>query len=406
MALKAQQLALDNTSRADAGRSLSLSAGDINSQGQVNAGGDLTLSGSHVVNGGTLAAKGRLDASALNIENNGVLQGNGVSVNSESLVNRGTLASGSALAVKAKTLIQQGTLSAMADANILADGTLRNEGSLLSSGALAVQAGVVEQHGTLSGDRALTVRATHFTGAKDSLTTGQGDVQINVDQNVSLNGQVNAGGALGIKGKQLITGADSHLQSARNLAISAENVTLDGVHAAKGALSVTAQTLSHGGKSGGASIDFHAGQSVDNRGELQAGTLALSGAKITHSGIAKADHISLLAPELIVSSGSLIADALTLQSQHIVNSGLMQGNNTLALNTGTLDNLAKGTLYSAHDLTLNIPQFSNSGLVTTGGDLRLTGDRLSNAGEINGVNLTGHYAMLTSDAGGDCWQIT
>ncbi|WP_442870744.1 two-partner secretion domain-containing protein, partial [Citrobacter sp. Awk 4] len=400
LALKAQQVALDNSSRADAGRSLNLNAGDINNQGQVNAGGYLTLSGSHVVNGGTVAAKGRLDASVSNIESNGVLQGNGVSVSSESLVNRGTLASGGALAVKAKTLIQQGTLSSMADANIQADDTLRNEGRLLANGTLAVRGGVVEQNGVLSGERALTVNAVNLSAAKDSLTTGQGDVQINVDQNVSLNGQFNAGGALSVKGKQLTTDADSHLQSAKNLAISAENVTLDGVQAAKGALSVTAQTLSHGGKSTGASIDFHAGKSADNHGELQADTLALSGAKITHSGIAKADRISLLAPELITSSGSLIADTLTLQSQHIVNSGLMQGNETLALNTSTLDNLAKGTLYSAHDLTLNIPQFSNRGLVTTGGNLRLTGDRLSNAGEINGVNLNGHYAMLTSDAGG------
>ncbi|WP_233611380.1 hemagglutinin repeat-containing protein [Citrobacter sp. FDAARGOS_156] len=402
LTLKAQRIALDNASRADAKGALSLAGSEMNNQGQVNAGGALSLSGDHLVNGGQLAANGHLDASVTRLENGGLMQGNSVSVHSGSLDNRGTLASGGLLSVQTTTLNQQGTLSAKNDADIRADATLLNGGTLLSDGSLTVQAATVEQYGVLSGSRGVTVNAENLTAAKDSLIAGQQGIQLNAAQNLNLNGQVNAAGALNVGAKQLTTGKDGHLQSGLDLAITGNSVTLDGVQAAKGLLDVTADRLSHGGKSTGTRVGFSAQQSVDNQGELLADTLMLSAATLTHSGSgsASAERISIIAPELFTSSGSLVAETLALHSQNVVNSGLMQGNAALDLQIDTLDNLSGGSLYARRSLALDIPYLTNHGLITTDGSLHLNGRQLVNGGEINGVDLQSEYATVKNETAG------
>ncbi|MGK3494840.1 hemagglutinin repeat-containing protein [Citrobacter youngae] len=400
LTLKAQRIALDNASRADAKGALSLAGSEMNNQGQVNAGGALSLSGDHLVNGGQLAANGHLDASVTRLENGGLMQGNSVSVHSGSLDNRGALASGGLLSVQTTTLNQQGTLSAKNDADIRADATLLNGGTLLSDGSLTVQAATVEQYGVLSGSRGVTVNAENLTAAKDSLIAGQQGIQLNAAQNLNLNGQVNAAGALNVGAKQLTTGKDGHLQSGLDLAITGNSVTLDGVQAAKGSLDVTADRLSHGGKSTGTRVGFSAQQSVDNQGELLADTLMLSAATLTHSGSASAERISIIAPELFTSSGSLVAETLVLHSQHVVNSGLMQGNAALDLQIDTLDNLSGGSLYARRSLALDIPYLTNHGLITTDGSLHLNGRQLVNGGEINGFDLQSEYATVKNETAG------
>ncbi|MGS0638793.1 hemagglutinin repeat-containing protein [Citrobacter sp. VF227] len=400
LTLKAQRIALDNASRADAKGALSLAGSEMNNQGQVNSGGALSLSGDHLVNGGQLASNGSFDVFVSSLNNTGLMQGNRVSVHSDSLDNTGTLSSGGWLSVQTTTLNQQGSLSAKNDADIRADATLRNSGTLLSDGTLTVQAASVEQHGVLSGNQGVTVNAENLTATKGSLIAGQRDIRLNATQNLNLNGQVNAAGALNVGAKQLTTGKDGHLQSGLDLVMTGNSVTLDGVQAAKGSLDVKADRLSHGGKSTGTRVDFSAQQSADNHGELLADTLSLSATTLTHSGSASAQRISIMAPEWFTSSGSLIADTLTLQSQHVVNSGLMQGNTALNLHTDRLENLSDGSLYSKASLVLDIPYLTNQGLMTTDGSLFLSGNQLVNSGEINGVNLQSDYATVKNDAEG------
>lgn len=400
LTLKAQRIALDNASRADAKGALSLTGSEMNNQGQVYAGNTLSLSGDHLVNGGQLAANGSLDASVSSLSNTGLMQGNSLSVRSGSLDNKGTLASGSQLSVQTAALNQQGILSAKNDADIRADATLRNSGKLLSDGTLTVQAASVEQYGVLSGNLGVTVNAENLTAAKDSLIAGQQDIQLNVTHNLNLNGQVNATGALNVGAKQLTTCKDGHLQSGLDLVMTGNSVTLDGVQAAKGLLDVKADRLSHGGKSTGTRVDFSAQQSADNHGELLADTLSLSVTTLTHSGSASAQRISIMAPEWFTSSGSLIADTLTLQSQHVVNSGLMQGNTALNLHTDRLENLSDSSLYSKASLALDIPYLTNQGLMTTDGSLHLSGSQLVNSGEIYGINLQNDYTKVKNEATG------
>lgn len=396
LALSGGQLVMDGQSRADATGDVRLTGSAVSNQGQVNAGRDIALSGDRVSTSGQLAAKGHLDVNAGVLTNGGTVQGNGVTLKGQTVTNSGTLQSAGNLALSVDTLEQRGTLSAKGNANVTAQQALRNSGSLLADGAMSVTADVLEQNGTLSGATALTAQAGTLTSGQASRTTSQGNVQISATRSASLNGQTDAAGALTVSTGDLTTGRDAHLQSGQGLTLQAQNAALNGTQAAKGALSVTAGTIAHAGKSTGNALSFNATGDLTSGGELTASAIALSGQNILQSGVAKADRMTLTAPDRIISSGTLVAGTLALDAASVENSGLLQGTTLLGLKTGSLTNLAGGSVYSTQDLTLNVPVLSNSGLITTDGTLRLRGDTLTNQGEINGVSLSSDYLSLTN----------
>ncbi|BDS23438.1 hemagglutinin-like protein [Enterobacter asburiae] len=396
LALSGGQLVLDGQSRADAAADIRLTGSTVSNQGQVNAGRDIALSGDRVSSSGLLAAKGRLDVSAGDLTNGGTAQGSDVTLKGQTVTNSGTLQSAGSLTLSAGTLAQRGTLSAKGNADVTAQQTLRNDGSLLADGAMNVTAGVLEQNGTLSGATALTAQAGTLTSGQASRTTSQGNIQITATRSASLNGQTDAAGAVTVSAGDLTTGRDAHLQSGQGLTLQAQNAALNGTQAAKGALSVTAGTIAHAGKSTGDALSFNATGDLTSGGELTAGAITLSGQNILQSGAAKADRMTLTAPGRITSSGSLVAGILSLDAASVENGGLLQGTTLLGLKTGSLANLAGGSVYSAQDLTLNVPVLTNGGLITTDGTLRIKGDTLTNQGEINGVSLSSDYLSLTS----------
>ena len=396
LALSGGQLVMDGQSRADATGDVRLTGSAVSNQGQVNAGRDIALSGDRVSSSGQLAAKGHLDVNAGELTNGGTVQGNDVTLKGQMITNSGTLQSAGNLALSAGTLEQRGTLSAKGNANVTAQQALRNSGSLLADGAMSVTVDVLEQNGTLSGATALTAQAGTLTSGQASRTTSQGNVQITATRSASLNGQTDAAGALTVSTGDLTTGQDAHLQSGQALTLQAQNAALNGTQAAKGALSVTAGTIAHAGKSTGNALSFNATGDLTSGGELTASAIALSGQNILQSGVAKADRMTLTAPGRITSSGTLVAGTLALDAASVENSGLLQGTTLLGLKTGSLTNLAGGSVYSTQDLTLNVPVLSNSGLITTDGTLRIKGDTLTNQGEINGVSLSSDYLSLTN----------
>lgn len=396
LALSGGQLVMDGQSRADATGDVRLTGSAVSNQGQVNAGRDIALSGNRVSNSGQLAAKGHLDVNAGELTNGGTVQGNDVTLKGQTVTNSGTLQSAGNLVLSAGTLEQRGTLSAKGNANVTAQQALRNSGSLLADGAMSVTADALEQNGTLSGATALTAQTGTLTSGQASRTTSQGNVQITATRSASLNGQTDAAGALTVSTGDLTTGQDAHLQSGQGLTLQAQNAALNGTQAAKGALSVTAGTIAHAGKSTGNALSFNATGDLTSGGELTASAIALSGQNILQSGVAKADRMTLTAPDRITNSGTLVAGTLALDAASVENSGLLQGTTLLGLKTGSLTNLAGGSVYSTQDLTLNVPVLSNSGLITTDGTLRLRGDTLTNQGEINGVSLSSDYLSLTN----------
>ncbi|MFW0854338.1 hemagglutinin repeat-containing protein [Cronobacter dublinensis] len=343
--LKGKTVTLDNATRVDARNDVTLNGGALDNQAQVSAGGSAQLSGERLTNSGQIAAKGRLETRTTRLTNSGTLQGNGVSVESDAVTNSGTLQSGADLTLNAATLDQQGTLSARGDAALTARDSLNNRasGNILTDGALTVNAGTLTQNGTLSGTKGIQARTQHTTSGKGALTTSQGDIRLDATQEADLNGQTMAAGNLTLTGDVVTTQQGAQLQSGRDLSITARDATLNGTQAAKGALDVTAQRLSHGGKSDAAAT------------------------RVT-------------AEERLANSGTLLGDALTLRGKQITNSGLLQGDRALSLFADRLDNLNGGTLYSAASLSLDLPALTNQGLITTDGDLTLGGGHITNGG--------------------------
>ncbi|EOU9535740.1 hemagglutinin repeat-containing protein [Cronobacter dublinensis] len=416
--LKGNVVTLDNATRVDARNDVTLNGGTLDNQAQVSAGGSAQLSGERLTNSGQIAAKGRLETRTTRLTNSGTLQGNGVNVESDAVTNSGTLQSGADLTLNAATLDQQGTLSARGDAVLTARDSLNNRasGKILTDGALTVNAGTLTQNGTLSGTKGIQARTQHATSGKGALTTSQGDIRLDASQDADLNGQTMAAGNLTLTGDAVTTQQGAQLQSGRDLTITARDATLNGTQAAKGALDVTAQRLSHGGKSDAAATRVTAEERLTNSGTLLGDALTLRGKQITNSGLLQGDRaLSLFADRLdnlnggtLYSAASLSLDLpaltnqglittdgdLTLRGGHITNGGLLQSQHALEVAAGQLDNLSGGTLYGADGLRLTIPTLSNQGLISTNGDLTLHGQDLANGGEINGVNVRGDLATL------------
>ncbi|WP_105538459.1 two-partner secretion domain-containing protein [Cronobacter turicensis] len=419
-ALNGKTVTLDNNSRLDAKRDVTLTGGALASQAQINAGGNAQIAGDSLTNTGQIAATGRLDTRTTRLTNRGTLQGNGVTVDSDAVTNSGTLQSASALTLKGKTLDQQGTVSARGDAALNLTDSLRNgtNGKILSDGTLTANTGELEQNGTLSGTKRLGVQAQQVTSGKGALTTSQGDIRLDAVGKADLNGQTIAAGNLTLTGDAVTTQQDAQLQSGRDLALTAHDATLDGMHAAKGALNVTAQRLSHGGKSDSAATTFLGDESLNNSGTLTGDALTLRGKQITNRGLLKGsgalnlstDRLDNLAGGTLYSpaslnlaiptlnnQGQITTDGdLTLRGAQLTNGGLLQSHRALDMAYDSFDNLSGGTLYSARDLHLAIPTLTNQGLISTDGDLSLRGQSLVNSGEINGVNLSGDITTLNN----------
>ncbi|EOL8967182.1 hemagglutinin repeat-containing protein [Cronobacter dublinensis] len=416
--LKGKTVTLDNATRVDARNDVTLNGGALDNQAQVSAGGSAQLSGERLTNSGQIAAKGRLETRTTRLTNSGTLQGNGVNVESDAVTNSGTLQSGADLTLNAATLDQQGSISARGDAALTARDSLNNRasGNILTDGTLTVNAGTLTQNGTLSGTKGIQARTQHITSGKGALTTSQGDIRLDASQDADLNGQTMAAGNLALTGDAVTTQQGAQLQSGRDLSITARDATLNGTQAAKGALDVTAQRLSHGGKSDAAATRVTAEERLANSGTLLGDALTLRGKQITNSGLLQGDRaLSLFADRLdnlnggtLYSAASLSLDLpaltnqglittdgdLTLRGGHITNGGLLQSQHALEVAAGQLDNLSGGTLYGADGLRLTIPTLYNEGLITTNGDLTLHGQDLVNGGEINGVNVRGDLATL------------
>ncbi|EFK6028376.1 Contact-dependent inhibitor A, partial [Escherichia coli] len=169
-----------------------------------------------------------------------------------------------------------------------------------------------------------------------------------------------AGDTLRVQADKLSTAAGAQLQSGKNLSINARDARLAGTQAAQQTMAVNASE------------------------------------KLTHSGKSSAPSLSLSAPEL-TSSGVLVGSALNTQSQTLTNSGLLQGEASLTVNTQRLDNQQNGTLYSAADLTLDIPDIRNSGLITGDNGLTLNTASLSNPGKIIADTLNVRATTLDGD---------
>lgn len=358
--LAAKNITQDTASQINAARDIVTVASDtLTTQGQITAGRNLTASATTLTQDGILLAKGHAGLDAGTLNNSGAVQGASLTLGSTTLSNSGSLLSGGPLTVNTRDFTQSGRTGAKGKVDITASGKLTSTGSLVSDDVLVLKAQDVTQNGVLSGGKGLTVSAQALSSGKKSVTHSDAAMTLNVTT-VALDGETSAGDTLRVQADKLSTAAGAQLQSGKNLSINARDARLAGTQAAQ-------QTM------------------VVNASE-----------KLTHSGKSSAPSLSLIAPEL-TSSGVLVASALNTQSQTLTNSGLLQGEASLTVNTQRLDNQQNGTLYSAADLTLDIPDIRNSGLITGDNGLTLNTASLSNPGKITADTLNVRATTLDGD---------
>ncbi|EFH8683982.1 Contact-dependent inhibitor A, partial [Escherichia coli] len=358
--LAAKNITQDTASQINAARDIVTVASDtLTTQGQITAGRNLTASATTLTQDGILLAKGHAGLDAGTLNNSGAVQGASLTLGSTTLSNSGSLLSGGPLTVNTRDFTQSGRTGAKGKVDITASGKLTSTGSLVSDDVLVLKAQDVTQNGVLSGGKGLTVSAQALSSGKKSVTHSDAAMTLNVTT-VALDGENSAGDTLLVQADKLSTAAGAQLQSGKNLSINARDARLAGTQAAQQTMAVNASE------------------------------------KLTHSGKSSAPSLSLSAPEL-TSSGVLVGSALNTQSQTLTNSGLLQGEASLTVNTQRLDNQQNGTLYSAADLTLDIPDIRNSGLITGDNGLTLNTASLSNPGKIIADTLNVRATTLDGD---------
>ncbi|HEC4084012.1 TPA: contact-dependent inhibition effector tRNA nuclease [Escherichia coli] len=331
---------------------------DTTLKGRSVAGKTLTVSSGSLNNGGTLVAGRDATVKTGTFSNTGAVQGNGLKVTATDLTSTGSIKSGSTLDISIRNATLSGDAGAKDSARVTVSGTLENRGRLVSDDVLTLSATQINNSGTLSGAKELVVSADTLTTTEKSVTNSDGNLMLN-SASSTLAGETSAGGTVSVKGNSLKTTTTAQTQG-NSVSVDVQNAQLDGTQAARDILTLNASE------------------------------------KLTHSGKSSAPSLSLSAPEL-TSSGVLVASALNTQSQTLTNSGLLQGEASLTVNTQRLDNQQNGTLYSAADLTLDIPDIRNSGLITGDNGLTLNTASLSNPGKITADTLNVRATTLDGD---------
>ncbi|EEZ0779710.1 Contact-dependent inhibitor A, partial [Escherichia coli] len=332
--------------------------GDTTLKGRSVAGKILTVSSGSLNNGGTLVAGRDATVKTGTFSNTGAVQGNGLKVTATDLTSTGSIKSGSTLDISARNATLSGDAGAKDSALVTVSGTLENRGRLVSDDVLTLSATQINNSGTLSGAKELVASADTLTTTEKSVTHSDGNLMLN-SASSTLAGETSAGSTVSVKGNSLKTTATAQTQG-NSVSVDVQNAQLDGTQAARDILTLNASE------------------------------------KLTHSGKSSAPSLSLSAPEL-TSSGVLVGSALNTQSQTLTNSGLLQGKASLTVNTQRLDNQQNGTLYSAADLTLDIPDIRNSGLITGDNGLTLNTASLSNPGKIIADTLNVRATTLDGD---------
>ena len=331
---------------------------DTTLKGRSIAGKTLTVSSGSLNNGGTLVAGRDATVKTGTFSNTGTVQGNGLKVTATDLTSTGSIKSGSTLDISARNATLSGDAGAKDSARVTVSGTLENRGRLVSDDVLTLSATQINNSGTLSGAKELVASADTLTTTEKSVTNSDGNLMLD-SASSTLAGETSAGGTVSVKGNSLKTTTTAQTQG-NSVSVDVQNAQLDGTQAARDILTLNASE------------------------------------KLTHSGKSSAPSLSLSAPEL-TSSGVLVGSALNTQSQTLTNSGLLQGKASLTVNTQRLDNQQNGTLYSAADLTLDIPDIRNSGLITGDNGLMLNAVSLSNPGKIIADTLSVRATTLDGD---------
>ncbi|WP_432716960.1 hemagglutinin repeat-containing protein [Pantoea agglomerans] len=364
VALTAQQdIALNG---ASLGSDASL---DLNSQGSitlkgssVKAGQNVRLSGANlnVDNSSSGSAVDALQLSATSqLDNAGQLAAaKTLDIQAAQITNRGSLASNGDVQVRTNTLQQNGKLLAQGKNTLAVSGQLTNRDEI-SGSSLNIQSGTLDNSGKLISTGDATITANRLN--QDGIFSAQGNTLFSVADTFSNSGNL----------------------VSQRLQIDAPTLNNSGEMMSHGDAVINSDTLQQNG-------------SITARGDAQ---LTARG-RLENQGAISSQNALILNSAQLRNMGSLTAPNLTLIAAQISNGGLLQGSNQLSLHARQLDNLAAGTISSDNDFALDLPQLNNSGLITSGKTLVVSGDQLNNSGEINAASLSARYGHLDNQLGG------
>lgn len=362
IALNAQTLTQESRSTTNASGNITLTtSGHSQLKGSTTAGQSLAVRAGSLANNGTLAAVADTRINTGIFSNNGTVQGNSLTVSGTDITSSGALKSASTLDIRADNATLSGETGAKGKTTVTASGNLNNSGTLISDDTLTLNAAQIVNSGTLSGVRGLTTSGKTFTASATSVTHSDGDVALN-NTDTTLAGETSAGGAVTVQGRSLNTTATAQTQG-NSVGVAVQNAKLEGTQAAKGNLTLKADSsLNHTGKSSASGLKVETG------------------------------HLS--------NGGTLTASALAIDSPEVINGGLIHAGQTLSLVTRLLDNRSSGVLYSPSALSLSLSELNNAGIITSDAALSLSGSNLTNSGELSGTSLAIDYETLKNSAEG------
>ncbi|MBK4723851.1 hemagglutinin repeat-containing protein [Pantoea agglomerans] len=386
--LQADQMQLGGEVNADG--DLTLNAGTLTTQStaQVQSGGNLKLAAQQATLNGTHAARGDLIVNATTLNHNGKSNAARIALTADSLNNHGTLVAPE-LSLSTQHLTNGGLLdgsrSLQLQTNLfdnLQGATLHSAGDLALSPARLNNAGLIASDGdlTLSGDSLFNrgeINAHNLSADYLDLHNQQGGLLLaqgqltTVSQSLDNAGQM-AAATLHVSGDRIENSGT--LQGNDSLALKAHTITSQGDMVSDGALSIDGDSLNNGGALQGAVLALTLVQQFANQ----------QGAEVNATRSLAIDAAT------VVNDGQMVTPALTLNSASLVNRGWMQGDNTLVVNSATIDNLAGGTLVSGDRAELTSTTLNNGGQLQAG-HLVLSSNNLNNSGTL----LMNHQGELT-----------
>ena len=406
---------LQNSGQMTAGKQLDLQAAQIINSGSLISQGDLQVRTSTLQQQGMLLAQGNNSVVAGQLSNDGEISGSSLNIQSGAINNGGRLLSTGDALISADSVQQRGTLSASNINQLNVTGTLNNSGEV-SGSSLNIHSGSLLNSGNLLGSQQTDI--TSGILQQDGTLSSQGRLQLKVADRLSNSGEL-SGNSLDITSGTLDN--SGKMISSGDALLTANRLNQDGTLSAQGnaALNI-ADTFSNSGNMISQRLQIDA-PTLINSGEMvshgdvvinsdtlqQNGSLTARGdAQLTargwleNQGAISSQNALILNSAQLRNTGSLTAPNLTLTAGQITNSGLLQGTKLLSFHTGQLDNLAAGTISSDNDFALALPQLNNSGLITSGKTLTVTGDQMNNSGEINAASLSTTLKNLHNQQGG------
>ncbi|PWC16292.1 hemagglutinin repeat-containing protein, partial [Brenneria corticis] len=433
-----------------AGDALTLTAADVETDGELQA-KQFLLNAQRWLNHGKTSISGDAQATAYSLENTGSLlaQGNWL-LSGHDLVNQGIL-QGERLELRANSIVNSGRAQSLKSSVLQADNDLINSGEWLSGDALLLTSADMDNSGSL---RALTIRAqsdrvnnsgqinaidrldltiadrlnNQGTLYADRLALSAGEV----NQQGTLEGRVlrmdageldNQGTIVGVDALTLAIGDRLHNQgellSQGDITSTARQIDNQGELQGNN-IAIAADSLNNAGKISGADrLTLALEQSLDNSGDLHSVRLRIDAAGVNNrGGLFGVSDLQLKLRGDLDNAGTLSGKALDLTAQNILQNGLLEGKR-LDVHAGTLDNQGKmlgvdaltlaigdglhnsGALLSQGDSTVTAQTVDNYGQWQAG-NIALTADKVSNAGQIIGIaalTLTANQSLRNLQSG-------